>query len=158
MRLPLLFATVVASASFLLTNACQRNVSVKNHTDVPATGTVTPTTPTAPTTTTVTSAPPDRPMAAFDKANRPKWLDDKILAFQAEPKQNPPIQVMSYRYNGEVVYYVTAPCCDQFTTLYDQQGKVLCQPDGGITGRGDGRCADFTKNRTEEKLVWQDQR
>ncbi|KAA9333499.1 hypothetical protein F0P96_08285 [Hymenobacter busanensis] len=71
---------------------------------------------------------------------------------------NPPIRIMSYEYNGQTVYFESAPCCDNFSTLYDAKGVVLCQPDGGITGRGDGNCADFEKKRTNEQLVWQDPR
>ncbi|QJX49191.1 hypothetical protein HMJ29_07090 [Hymenobacter taeanensis] len=65
---------------------------------------------------------------------------------------------MSYQYNGGLVYYETVGCCDQYTTLYSSAGKVLCHPDGGLTGRGDGQCPDFAKTRTEERLVWQDPR
>ncbi len=51
-----------------------------------------------------------------------------------------------YKYRGKLVYYVpSASCCigDQFNTLYDASGKVLCNPNGGITGLGDGKCVGF---------------
>ena len=35
---------------------------------------------------------------------------------------------------------------------------VICHPDGGITGRGDGRCPDFFVERRNERVVWRDQR
>lgn len=31
-------------------------------------------------------------------------------------------------------------------------------PDGGITGRGDGKFPYFDKERTNEKLLWEDKR
>ncbi|RAK64718.1 hypothetical protein DLM85_17635 [Hymenobacter edaphi] len=85
-------------------------------------------------------------------------MDDKIQAHLNAKAENPRIRILSYQYRGQTVYYETSPCCDQYTTLYDAKGNVLCAPDGGITGRGDGKCADFEKNRTAEQLIWQDPR
>lgn len=56
------------------------------------------------------------------------------------------------------MYYVPPQCCDQFSTLYDANGNVICAPDGGFFGTGDGRCPDFFTDRTNEKLVWNDGR
>ena len=61
-------------------------------------------------------------------------------------------------FNIENGYYVPPQCCDQFSTLYDADGAVICAPDGGITGRGDGKCPDFFQSRTNEKLFWEDSR
>ena len=36
----------------------------------------------------------------------------------------------------------------------DSTGTVLCAPDGGIDGRGDGRCPDFLAERKEERILW----
>lgn len=147
-------------AALLLTGACARRVDLTTPTDnTEPRATANPSTP-APTTTSLTTAAPatnvkDLP---FDQRNRPRWLDDKIQAHLAKKKENPPIRIVSYQYRGQTVYYETSPCCDQYTTLYDAKGNVMCAPDGGLTGRGDGRCADFEKNRTAEQLVWQDPR
>ncbi|SHI41202.1 hypothetical protein SAMN02745146_0803 [Hymenobacter daecheongensis DSM 21074] len=155
MRPTLFFA--VSSAALLLTGACQRGVAVTTPTDAPVSGSVSgPDTPN-PTSANTTNLTRNRP-AAFDTTARPRWLEARIQSHLAEPKLNPPIHIYRYRYNGEAVYFETAPCCDQFSTVYDAKGKVLCHPDGGITGRGDGNCADFTKKRTAEMLVWQDPR
>ena len=35
---------------------------------------------------------------------------------------------------------------------------VGAEPDGGITGRGDGKCTDFFQTRTDERLWWADTR
>jgi len=138
--------------------ACQRNVNVTTPTDPPPTGTTGITSTPAPAAKNTTTPVPDAPVARFDTTARPGWLRARIDAHLAEKKQNPPIRILRYRYKGNVVYYETSPCCDQFTNLYDQRGKLICHPDGGLTGRGDGKCSDFAKNKTEEKLVWQDPR
>ena len=88
----------------------------------------------------------------------PAWVDELIRKFQSEPAGNPPQSIWRYDYNGQTVYYVPSQCCDQFSALYDAGGREICAPDGGLTGRGDGRCPDFFTKRTNEKLVWQDSR
>jgi hypothetical protein len=88
----------------------------------------------------------------------PDWLDAIIKRYQREPVGNPPQSIWRYEYKGQVVYYVPAQCCDQFSTLYDAKGKIICSPDGGFSGRGDGHCTDFFSTRANEKLIWKDSR
>ncbi len=71
---------------------------------------------------------------------------------------NPPAKIYSYEYGGEEVYYVSARCCDFFGEVYTADCEYVCAADGGITGTGDGNCADFFETATNEKLVWQDPR
>lgn len=97
-------------------------------------------------------------MVQFDTAARPGWLEARIQQLSAERRQNPPARIMRYRFEGQVVYYETLGGGDQYSNLYDQSGKIICHPEGGITGKGDGNCRYFTKRRTEERLVWQDSR
>jgi hypothetical protein len=89
---------------------------------------------------------------------REPWIDGLIAGFEAEPVANPPHRILQYRYHGKTVYYVPPSCCDRPSTLYDAHGTVICSPDGGYTGRGDGRCADFAAKRSDEVLVWSDPR
>lgn len=89
---------------------------------------------------------------------RAPWIDGLIARYEAEPVANPPQRILSYRYQDQTVYYVPPTCCDQPSTLYDEDGAVICAPDGGFSGRGDGRCADFAEQRSEEHLVWSDPR
>ena len=86
------------------------------------------------------------------------WLDQLVARFTAEPVANPPHRILRYRYQGQTVYYVPPSCCDQPSILYDESGKRLCEPDGGMTGRGDGRCADFHGRRSDESVFWSDPR
>lgn len=88
----------------------------------------------------------------------PGCIDKMIALFKSEAVQNPPRKIYRYRYNGRDVYYVTAPCCDFYSDLYDNNCKLIAHPDGGFTGKGDGKAADFVKVRTAEKLVWEDKR
>lgn len=88
----------------------------------------------------------------------PQCVLDKIIIFQEEAKANPPRTVYQYQYNGRIVYYITAPCCDIYPQLFDENCNLLCAPDGGFTGRGDGKCIDFNKIKTAKKLIWQDKR
>jgi len=88
----------------------------------------------------------------------PEWVDQLARKFAREPVGNPPQSIWRYEYNGQVVYYVPAQCCDMFSTLYDADGTEICAPNGGITGTGDGRCKDFMSQKTGEQLIWQDPR
>jgi len=92
------------------------------------------------------------------QSGNPAWVDQLIEKFKTEPVGNPPQSIWRYEYNGQVVYYVPAQCCDMFSTLYDADGNVICAPNGGITGAGDGRCKDFAAQRTGEQLIWEDSR
>jgi len=75
-----------------------------------------------------------------------------------QPVTNPPSAIFSYRYRGELVYFRPQRCCDIPSVLYEADGGVRCHPDGGLSGRGDGRCSDFFSARTEERLIWRDPR
>jgi uncharacterized protein DUF6970 len=77
-----------------------------------------------------------------------------IHELQTKPPTNAPGYVASYEYRGGIVYYVGPRCCDIFSDLYDASGKLICHPDGGLAGHGDGRCPDFLSQRTKEKFLW----
>lgn len=90
--------------------------------------------------------------------NDPAWVTAMIRGLQAEPVADPPALVARYEYRGGTVYYVPPRCCDIPGTLYDASGTILCQPDGGFSGSGDGRCPDFAAERRNEKIIWRDPR
>ncbi len=71
-----------------------------------------------------------------------------------ETPPNAPLQVDEYLYEGKKVFLTTAPCCDQFNMLYDSNCQAICAPTGGFTGRGDGKCPDFSKKAKFIKLIW----
>ncbi len=96
--------------------------------------------------------------AGEETADRPAWVDALIASFEAAPVANPPLSITRFTYHEATVYFVPARCCDIPSRLYDAEGTPLCAPDGGFTGRGDGRCRDFREERQEERLIWRDVR
>jgi uncharacterized protein DUF6970 len=88
----------------------------------------------------------------------PAWLDSLIRELSSAPVANPPASIARYDYKGEVVYYLPPRCCDIQGDVYQSDGRILCHPDGGLAGRGDGRCPEFLGERTNEQLVWRDPR
>lgn len=63
-------------------------------------------------------------------------------------------EVWRFQYKNEPVYVIIAACCDQFTDAYSEGCKKICSPDGGISGNGDGQCADFYQQATGGELLW----
>lgn len=84
----------------------------------------------------------------------PEWLQVHIDKLKASRVTNVPASVVRAQYKGETVYYISTAVPDGYGTLYDAQGKVLGHPDGGMNGRGDGRCSDFFDVRTEVVPIW----
>jgi hypothetical protein len=88
----------------------------------------------------------------------PKCIAKKINKIASEETANPPASVYRYQYKGKTVYYFPPRCCDIPSELYDGDCNFICSPDGGFTGRGDGKCPDFFTTRTDETLIWEDKR
>ena len=80
-----------------------------------------------------------------------------IEKMKSEEVTNPPRKIYSYIYMGKKVFYVPAICCDFFSDLYNDSCRLMGHPDGGFTGKGDGKIKDF-ETATEEKLLWADSR
>ena len=96
-----------------------------------------------------------------DSAPRPA-LPPAILAqigkFMRAPLTNPPRSLWQTQYRGRTVFLVPAECCDIPAAVLDTRGKVLCEPFGGITGQGDGRCPGFAATHGKPRLLWKDPR
>jgi hypothetical protein len=88
----------------------------------------------------------------------PKCINKMITEFTKAKVENPPRKIYSYNYQGKTVYYVTPPCCDFYSELYDSNCNLIGHPDGGFTGKGDGKMPDFHSTKSGEKLVWEDKR
>jgi hypothetical protein len=88
----------------------------------------------------------------------PKCINKMIAEFTKAKVENPPRKIYSYNYQGKTVYYVTPPCCDFYSDLYDSDCNLIGHPDGGFTGKGDGKMPDFHSTKSGEKLVWEDKR
>jgi hypothetical protein len=87
-----------------------------------------------------------------------KCINKEINNIKSKKVSNPAGSIWQYDYNGETVFYIPARCCDIPSRLMDNNCNFICSPDGGITGKGDGNCTDFFGKRTNEKLIWQDDR
>ncbi|MBF9253077.1 hypothetical protein I2I11_07220 [Pontibacter sp. 172403-2] len=101
---------------------------------------------------------PQIPDGATANALAAPWLSQLIQQLQEDKPANPPAKIYRYTYHDQEVYYLTSRCCDIPGKVYDMYGNVLCEPDGGITGKGDGRCPDFFEQRKNETLIWEDKR
>ncbi len=88
-------------------------------------------------------------------AELPTCIKLKIDSFKTAQKHEQPQKVVEYQYKGKKVYYVVMPCCDFFNEVYDDKCKLLGSPDGGFTGKGDGKLPDFFKEAKNEKLIWE---
>jgi hypothetical protein len=88
----------------------------------------------------------------------PQFVTNKIAEIKSHPRTNPGKSIWQYEYKGKIVYFIPLVCCDIPSYLYDEKGNLICYPDGGFTGQGDGKCADFIKTKTNGKLIWKDDR
>ena len=88
----------------------------------------------------------------------PGWRTELIEQLESQPLANPPLSITRYEYQGQIVYYLPPQCCDVWSVLYDADGNIICSPDGGFTGAGDGRCPTFFAERKDELVVWRDSR
>ena len=84
----------------------------------------------------------------------PICIKNKIDSFKLKEAHERPQRVTEYLYKGKKVYYVAMPCCDFFNEVYDNKCNFLGSPDGGFTGKGDGKIPDFFEEAKNEKLVW----
>jgi len=87
----------------------------------------------------------------------PNCIDTKIAALKNSPVQNPPAEIWKWVDDGKTYYYITSDCCDQYNYLYAEDCEIVCAPDGGFTGNGDGKCAEFS-SEIVKTLIWKDAR
>lgn len=90
--------------------------------------------------------------------DEPQWVKDLVTHLKSEPVTNPPTFLQKCTVDSKVTYYQSPKAGDQMSVLYDQNGQVLCAPDGGIAGKGDEKCPDYFQTRTDCNYVWTDNR
>ena len=86
----------------------------------------------------------------------PRCIKREIRKILEEPVRRPPAEMWRYEYKGKTVYYVPPSCCDRMSVLFDSDCNIICNPDGGFHGGGDGTCLDFSSLRTNGTLIWKD--
>jgi hypothetical protein len=88
----------------------------------------------------------------------PDCLTAMIRDIKSEDVWNPPAKVRQYHYGRQTVYYIPPRCCDMPGILMNRNCDILYSPDGGFTGKGDGKYADFFEKRTDSILIREDTR
>ena len=88
----------------------------------------------------------------------PACILERIEEIKKENKWNPPAEINEYEFQGKTVYLISSACCDQYNSLVDSDCQVICAPSGGITGKGDGKCNDFTDVAKYTRQIWKDER
>ncbi|WP_304303508.1 hypothetical protein [Pseudacidovorax intermedius] len=72
------------------------------------------------------------------------YADERIVQeirrLESDPSAKSTLPLRRVQYLGQRAYLLTSPCCDLFNHLYSADGRLLCAPSGGLTGRGDGSC------------------
>ena len=100
-------------------------------------------------------------LLSCEKANlnidAPTCIKNKIENIINNEISNPPTQVWKWETDETIYYYITSDCCDQYNYLYNEQCELICAPNGGIIGAGDGNCPTFT-SEIIKTLIWEDQR
>jgi len=87
----------------------------------------------------------------------PNCIENEIKKIKNEAVRNPPAQVWQWEADGQIYYYITSDCCDQYNYLYTNNCDIICAPDGGITGLGDRNCPNFI-GLIKKTLLWKDNR
>jgi len=64
----------------------------------------------------------------------PDWITKLIEKEKTGVVANPPASLSRCNYKGRPVYYLPPRCCDIPGVLYDENGTVICNPSGGLTG------------------------
>ena len=98
----------------------------------------------------------DRNVPSADKY--PDWVKGLIAEQENGPVANPAASLTQCKYRNQIAYYLPPRCCDIGSVLYDKNGNIICSPDGGFTGEGDGKCPDFFTARQNCKVIWKDNR
>jgi hypothetical protein len=97
---------------------------------------------------------PSAPRPDSSSTSLPEWLRVKIAEFDELPADRAPLGVWRISHNGQAAFYLLSPCCDQYNPLFSAEGHEICNPSGGFTGRGDGKCPAPMDQGTKATLVW----
>ncbi|MCK4739384.1 MAG: hypothetical protein KAT46_05490 [Deltaproteobacteria bacterium] len=98
-----------------------------------------------------------RSIANASDNKHPQWVYELIEKLGSSPVANPPAKVIQSIYNNSTVYLLPPRCCDIQSVLYSEEGEIICNPSGGLSGRGDGRCTDFIFKK-DSTIIWEDLR
>jgi len=94
------------------------------------------------------------------KSGVPHCVVRMATSLRNEEVRNPPAVIVEWTIaSGEKYYYVPPFCCDMYGYLYDSECNMVCAPDGGFTGMGDGRCpGEILESIVSTEVIWEDDR
>jgi hypothetical protein len=78
-----------------------------------------------------------------------RWVKKKIRI-----EQKHFIYVSEYSYYGQDIFLFKGDYCEVPSYLFDHNGVLICEPDGGEFGMGDGKCLDFYTSSIIIKKIW----
>ncbi len=92
--------------------------------------------------------------------SQPDCVQSLIDQLKEQSVRNPPAKIIKYEIGHKTYYYIPPYCCDTYSDLYDDQCNLVCHPDGGFTGHGDGQCTELAGKISElaGKVIWEDKR
>jgi len=99
-----------------------------------------------------------KPEVKKTRNEEPCWIIDKIAREEMGSPASPPASISKCIYRNQIVYYEPPRCCDIPSILWDEIGKKVCSPDGGLTGLGDRKCSDFFSEKKDCVIIWRDSR
>lgn len=101
-------------------------------------------------------APPSTPLPepAAPRPLLPDWLAAKIKTYESQPLDYVPSEIWLIQQRGQPAFFFRSPCCDQYDPLLNASGQEICNPAGGITGDGDGKCPTPADPGTPVTFVW----
>lgn len=92
---------------------------------------------------------------SYDNAEMKPWLSKLIETKKLGENQITDIKSSTYKGKNVFLVNFAAACCDQYSAiLLDEKGQKICSPFGGISGKGDMKCPDFSKEKSDEIIVW----
>ena len=92
-----------------------------------------------------------------DKTETAAWLGLLIDLIQAESPKTPPTFIEQCIYPKATLYFYSSGCADCQSTLYNQNGLVLCYPSSDSAGN----CPNYFNLKTKSSfcsLIWKDKR
>ncbi len=78
-------------------------------------------------------------------AGDPEWPHELIY---------PSDYISRCNYDDRIVYFMPSQCCDIPSYLFDADCNIICSPDGGYSGTGDGRCPEFSEAAANCEEIW----
>jgi hypothetical protein len=93
-----------------------------------------------------------------DDSNKHSTLPECVekQLFTQDMTRKPPIEVWKWEVDGNTYYYFVSDCCDQYNYLFTSNCEMVCAPDGGFSGKGDGKCPEF-EGQIEKTLMWKNE-